>query len=130
LNLGLLNYALTYHTNGSVYFYIGDGGNNLSTPMSPGAWHHAAGVFDGTTNAGGMRLYLDNTLAGMRASTNAGTGASGSLWIGRYSMSHFRGLIDNVTIYNQALSDAAVLNEHCVVQALAGTNPLPPACTP
>ncbi len=129
LNLGSLNYALTYHTNGRVYFYIGDGGNNLNMPMSPDAWHHAAGVFDGTTNAGGMKFYLDNVLAGMRASSTATTGATGNLWIGRYDMSYFRGLVDNVTIYNRALPETALLNESCATQASGGV-PLPASCQP
>jgi hypothetical protein len=130
LNLGALNYALTYHTNGQVYFYVNDGGNNLHTPMSANAWHQVSGVFDGTTNTGGMRLYLDNTLAGMKASSAATTGAAGNLWIGRYSMSYFKGLIDNVTIYNRVLSDAALLNEFCATQAEGGVDPLPPSCEP
>ncbi|HSA58073.1 MAG TPA: LamG domain-containing protein [bacterium] len=130
LNLGTLNYALTYHTDGAVYYYIGDGGNNLSAPMSPNAWHQAVGVFDGTTNAGGMKLYLDNALVGTRASGLATTGATGALWIGRYDMSYFRGLIDNVTIYNRALTDADVLNEYCAAQAAGGVDPLPASCQP
>jgi hypothetical protein len=130
LNVGSLNYALTHHTNGRVYFYIGNGGNNLNAAAGPGAWHQVTGTFDGTTNADGMKFYLNGAVAGMRASTVATTGATGSLWIGRYNMSYFRGLIDSVAVYNKALSGAEVLNEHCAVQALAGTNPLPPACTP
>jgi hypothetical protein len=130
LNIGSLNYALTHHTDGLVYFYIGNGGNNLSAAAGPGAWHQVTGTFDGTTNADGMKFYLNGALAGMRTSTVATTGATGSLWIGRYNMSYFRGLIDYVAVYDKALSDAEVLNEHCAVHALAGTIPLPPACTP
>jgi hypothetical protein len=130
LNLGTLNYALTYHTNGQAYFYVGDGGNNLSAVMSPDSWHHIAGVFDGTTAAGGMRLYLDNVLADMRASSTATTGATGSLSIGRYSASYFRGSIDNVTIYNGDLSTEALTNEFCSTQASSGISPLPAECEP
>jgi hypothetical protein len=130
VNQGNLNYALTYHTNGRVYFYIGDGGNNLNAAASPGDWHQVAGIFDGTTNADGMRLYFDNALAGMRASSVATTGAAGSTAIGRYAASYFRGLIDDVVLYNAALPESAVLNDYCAAQASGGVDPLPAACQP
>lgn len=130
LNLGSLNYALTHHTDGRVYFYVNDGGNNLNVSMTSDAWHHVAGVFDGTMNAGGMKLYLDNVLAGMKASASTTTGATGDLWIGRYNLSYYRGLIDNVTLYNRVLSEAAVQNEYCATQASGGVDPLPAPCQP
>ncbi|HSA60087.1 MAG TPA: LamG domain-containing protein [bacterium] len=130
VNQGTLDYALTSHTDGRVYFYIGDGGNNLSAPVAPSAWHHVLGTFDGTTNPGGMRFYLDAVISGMRASSQATTGASGSLWIGRYNAGYFNGGIDNVTLYNVALSEAAVLNEFCAAQASGGVDPLPAECRP
>jgi hypothetical protein len=98
--------------------------------VGPNAWHHVLGTFDGTTNADGMRLYVDGVLAGSRASSQAATGATGSLWIGRYNMSYFDGRVDNVTLYNGALPDPTVLNEYCVTQAAGGTDPLPAVCLP
>jgi hypothetical protein len=130
VNQGALNYALTYHTNGQVYFYIGDGGNNLSASVVASAWHHVLGTFDGTTNPEGMRLYLDGLPSGARASSQTTTGATGSLWIGRYNTSHFNGRIDNVTVYDRALPESAVLNEFCAAQAAGGIDPLPADCLP
>jgi hypothetical protein len=130
LNQGTLNYALTYHTDGRVYFYIGDGGNNLSAPVGADGWHHVLGTFDGTTSSGGMRFYVDGLPSGTKASSLATTGATGSLWIGRYDTSYFDGGIDNVTLYNGELSDAAVLNEFCATQAAGGTDPMPAVCLP
>jgi hypothetical protein len=127
---GGLNYALTYHTSGEVYFYIGDGGNNLHAPVSPSAWHHVMGTFNGTTSAGGMRFYLDGVSAGVKASSTATTGAAGDLWIGRYASSYFDGLIDNVTIYDASLSAEAMLNEYCATQAVGGVDPISSACLP
>src|SRR6185436_2641353 len=49
LNLGLLNYAVTYHTNSNVYFYIGTGTNEVHAALAPDVWHHVVGTFDGTT---------------------------------------------------------------------------------
>lgn len=128
LTQGGLSYALTYHTDGDVYFYIGDGSNNLHAPVSPNAWHHVLGTFDGTTNPGGMRFYLDGSPAGMGGSTFATTGATGSFWIGRYSTSYFKGLIDNASVYNRSVSAEAVLNEYCATQIVGGVVPIPPAC--
>lgn len=128
LNLGALNYALTYHTNEQAYFYIGAGANNLHAAMGPYAWHHVAGVFDGTTLPDSMKIYKNGALAGSRASTTSTTGAVGDFWIGRYATSYFRGRIDNVTVYGSALNDAAVLNEFCAAQALSGAGTLPTNC--
>jgi hypothetical protein len=130
VNHGSLNYALTHHTNGRVYFYIGDGGNNLNAGTGPGAWHHIAGTFDGTTNADGMRLYLDGSVAGLRTSTVATTGATGATAVGRYAASYFRGLIDDVALYDAVLSEPAVVNDYCAAQASGGVDPLPTACQP
>jgi hypothetical protein len=130
LNQGSLNYALTYHTDGRVYFYIGDGGNNLNADASPGTWHQVAGTFDGTTNVDGMKLYFDAVLAGMRASSVPSTGATGSTAIGRYAASYFRGLIDDVILYNVALTESAVANDYCAAQAAGGVDPLPAPCQP
>jgi len=126
LNNGALNYALTYHTDGRIYFYINNGANSLNVSVSPGSWHHAVGTFDGTTGVGGMRLYLDGVLAGMKASTSATTGATGPLWLGRYNDSYLNGRIDQVTVYDSALSLETQRNEYCATLASAG---MPPPAT-
>ncbi|HEX5035882.1 MAG TPA: LamG domain-containing protein [bacterium] len=130
LNQGDLDYALTYHTNGRVYFYIGDGTNSVNALVSASAWHHVLGTFSGTTGANGLRLFVDGALGAQQASLFATTGAAGNLDVGRYLASYFNGRVDNVTIYNQALSDVAILNEYCATQAEGMTGPLPAACQP
>jgi hypothetical protein len=123
LNLGVLHYALTYHVDGQAYFYIGDGGNSLKIAMSPDVWHHLVGVFDATTKPGGMRLYKDGVPVAAKASTTATTGATGSLWIGRYAGNYFRGLIDDAMVIGAAVDDQSVLNDYCAALALSGTLP-------
>lgn len=130
LNMGSLNYALTYHTDGNAYFYIGDGGNNLSVPIGPNTWHRVAGVFDGTMNADGMRFYLDSALAGAKGSSMTKTGAKGPLWVGRYAESYFKGQIDDVMLFSGALSDTALLNDFCAKQALGASGPSSAECMP
>lgn len=73
--------------------------------VSDGGWHHAAGVYDGDF----LLLYVDGIL-------DATANASGTihsnvmdLWIGKESGSsqwygNWSGLIDDVRIYNRALS--------------------------
>jgi hypothetical protein len=130
VNKGTLLYALTYNTDGEVWSYIGEGPNSLHAPLAPGAWHHVVGTFDGTTAADGMKLYLDGALVANRASTLETTGATGSLWIGRYDFHYFKGLIDDVSVHAADLPLASVVNEYCAVQTLSGTNSLPQVCNP
>jgi len=130
MNLGLLNYAMTYHTNQKVYFYIGDGSNSLSVAASSDEWHHVAGVFNGTTNEGGMKLYFDGLLAQMKSSAVATTGADGALAIGKYGESYFKGLIGNISIHSSELSETTIQNEYCSAYSLAKSKPLPPQCEP
>lgn len=124
-----LAYALTYHTDGKVYFYINDGGNNVSASVPPNEWHHVAGVFDGTTVAASLKLYVDGVLAGSKSSNSATFGSAGKLLVGAYANSRFKGLIDNVTLYDADLDVPALINELCATQA-AGEAPLSAACQP
>lgn len=129
VNQGSLNAALTYNTDGRAYFYINGSGNSVSAPVGAGAWHHLMGTFDGTTAAGGMRLYVDGVLADQRASSSATTGATGNLEIGRYLSGYFNGRIDQVSFYDRALPLEAVLNETCGAMVTGGA-PIPALCLP
>ncbi|HEX5037293.1 MAG TPA: LamG domain-containing protein [bacterium] len=129
VNQGALNAALTYNTDGRVYFYINGSGNSVSAPVSAGALHHVMATFDGTTAAGGMRLYVDGVLADQRASSSATTGASGNLEIGRYLSGYFNGRIDQVSFYDRALPVEAVINETCGATVLGGAA-IPALCLP
>jgi len=74
-----------------------------STAMSLNAWHHVAGVYDGSQ----MRVYLDGVLDGTATATMApGNNATG-LRIGKssflYYPYYFNGRIDEVRISNAAI---------------------------
>ncbi len=78
-------------------------------PYGANAWHHIAGVGDGTT----MYLYLDGVQVDTRAFTPAPDyGASiypfniGAMVSG--TGNYFKGLIDEVVVYNRALSAAEI----------------------
>ena len=92
-HIGILNNKLVAW-NGSSPF--ASGGTTLST----GQWYHAVNTYDGTTN----KLYLNGVFDGSAVST--ATADSGVLSIGYLSgfVRYFNGLIDEVRVYNRALS--------------------------
>jgi RHS repeat-associated protein len=76
-----------------------------NTPVQPGQWYYVVGTFDGTT----MKLYIDGALA---ASTNIGSGhtpgnSTSALSIGNMS-GYWAGSLDEVAVYNQALSSGTI----------------------
>lgn len=83
-------------------------GQSLSgaTVLPTGAWSHVAGVYDGAE----MRVYVDGALDGARATTAAVPTNALPLRIGAASDggSRFSGLIDEVEVFNRALSQAEI----------------------
>jgi len=90
----------TWHTTATGEWHAGKG------------WHHFAYVIDDTNNI--QRVYIDGTIAGSTTYTPsisyAGRGAN--TFIGRHGNGignyDFNGLIDEVQVYNQSLSEQAV----------------------
>ncbi len=83
--------------------------------ISTNQWHHIAGTYDGATIA----LYIDGALAASTPHTGTISSNSGSLSIGSedgrsgacpacVGTRYYKGLIDEVTIYNRALSQTEV----------------------
>ncbi len=70
-------------------------------------WTHVASTYDGTT----LRLYVNGSPAGERAVTGSIETNSSPLWIGGNEPfgEFFQGQIDEVRIYNRALSQAEIL---------------------
>src|SRR5262245_25607281 len=75
-----------------------------STTVSTGAWHHVAGVFDGSQ----MRVYLDGVQDGSLATGNGPATGTSALYIGKstYTTYYFGGLIDEVRVSAAALYSA------------------------
>jgi hypothetical protein len=73
-----------------------------------GVWHHFVGTYDPSI---GTRVYLDGNLVGSNDPSGEITHSRKySLNIGRYSGGvYFKGKIDEVRIYNRALSAEEVL---------------------
>jgi hypothetical protein len=75
-----------------------------------GQWYHLVGVRD--TSAGTLKLYVNGTLAGSTSSCVAPT-ATGNTVIGRAKyggnqVDFWRGAIDQVHVYDRALTDTEV----------------------
>jgi len=100
----------------SIRIIIAEAGNKYlfvdSTSLAINTWHHAVFTYDGSNTIGGLNLYINSSL------DNNTTGTSGtitsitstdSLKIGAYtSGDYFDGKLDEVAIWNVALSSDAV----------------------
>lgn len=93
---------------------------NVSTTLGAGVWYHLACTFDGTT----MKFFVNGVLQqAVTVAVQPKTTKPDLFTIGAYSFngtsdSYFNGAIDDVVLYNRALSDAEVT-------ALAGNPPSP-----
>lgn len=87
-------------------FVCGDGSSFPPQPEAPfpgdGKWHHCAGTLVGSE----YKLYVDGTLASSIPYNTTPAGCPGDLFIGKhYELGrYFGGDIDEVRIYNRALS--------------------------
>jgi chitodextrinase len=74
--------------------------------LTANAWAHLAATYDGTT----MRLYVNGTQVASRAQTGAIATSTNPLQIGSDSLygQYFKGIIDEVRVYNVALTAAQI----------------------
>lgn len=81
---------------------------NATAPLVANAWRHLALTYDGAT----MRIYIDGALVGTRSQTGTVTTTTGTLRIGGNSVwgEWFAGQIDEVRVYNRALTAAEITN--------------------
>jgi hypothetical protein len=109
-------YSLYVSTNGYLGFQLADGSfvnYNSSTNVADNTFHHVAATLDRTANV--VTLYVDGVSVGA-ASTAGQTGTTtntSELRIGRNSATppgpaFFNGLIDEVELFNRALTAAEV----------------------
>jgi glucose/arabinose dehydrogenase/PKD repeat protein len=110
---GELAYALygNTSTNRASVEIVGSSGLDVraTAPLTLNAWTHLAATYDGAT----LRLFVNGTQVGSRAASGAMAGSGSALRIGGNSVwgEYFDGYIDEVRIYNRALSASEVAND-------------------
>src|SRR6267378_1798644 len=94
--------------------------------LAVNAWTHLAATFDGAT----VRLFVNGAQVASQAQTTALASTTGTLQIGgdSYPNEFFAGGIDEVRIYNRALSLAEIQND--VATPVGGTPPPPDTTAP
>jgi len=78
-----------------------------TTKYGDNAWHHICGTWDGTN----LTLYVDGISVGTTPQTNDAVSGVNPFVMGRNALqadSFFNGLIDDVRVYNRALSSTEV----------------------
>ena len=107
---GNLNYALYANTDSDrPSVEINNGSSNDTrgaAKISTGVWTHLAGTYDGST----LKLYINGNLVSSKSVSGAATTSSNPLRIGGNTVwgEYFNGLIDEVRIYNKALSQSEI----------------------
>ncbi len=107
--------------------FIGSERNAVGTAALPlNAWTHLATTYDGAV----VRLYVNGVLAGSTSVTGAMAASTGVLRIGGNSVwgEWFAGLIDEVRVYNRALSAGEVQQD--MATAVSGSPPPPDTSPP
>jgi len=122
------SFALRHGTNNSIGFYIYDSNSPFSATYIVnsgfnGVWHHLAGTYDGSN----LNLYIDG-------GSEATTPHVGSIDISTFNVNigsdaaqtwmWYNGLIDDVRIYNRALSQQEI-HQIIVTKSEFATRPSP-----
>lgn len=89
----------------------------LSVSVPKNEWHHLVGTYDKNLGSNQMKIYLDGEFIGEVTQTGSIDTQVGNLGIGIYYIGkpaplYFNGLIDEVRIYNRALSVNEVLQHY------------------
>ena len=99
----LHTYLLTYYNTEIAEFYIGSGSNNVNGKLTLDGWNHVAATFDGST----IEMRINGILTQSNPSAFSSYQPAGNLvmgTIGRPDLAKFKGLLDNVRIYDRAIS--------------------------
>jgi len=132
---GQRNWNMFWRGTGSNYFAWVVFHTNLSsstvttTGITPnnGQWHHILGTYDGTTNANGIKLYVDGVLnvQGTAVSTGLNSFSSSEPTIGAFtngSARRFEGNIDEVAVWNSEINISDVWDDSGKPFDISSTN--------
>jgi hypothetical protein len=104
---------LLYMNNNITYFYVGAVASQSPSQLSGNVWHHIAGVYNGSE--GRIYLYIDGVQVDSDAVASIPS-CTYTTWIGTYggapntprSASMFNGTLDEVRIWNRALTSSEI----------------------
>jgi hypothetical protein len=102
---------MDYSTTGRIAVRWGSDSNSLtsSNAVPTGSWHHIVATYDGST----ISLYIDGSLSNSKPFTTDAVANTTPVRIGaRGNAYYFDGLIDEVVIYNRALTDTEVMERY------------------
>lgn len=106
-------YGIVLHRDGYLKFYSGTNPYQSSTKntWSANTWYHVAAVCE---NGNTWKIYLDGSLDSSGSTSCSTANWANPLGIGYYtgSFAYFGGLIDEVKLYNRALTSAEILAEY------------------
>ena len=94
-----------------------------SARLTTNSWSHVAATFDGST----LRLYVNGAQVGSRPASGTIVTSASALRIGGNTIwgEYFRGQIDDVRIYNEALTAAAIQTDMNTPVAAGAPPPIP-----
>jgi len=95
------------NSSNSIIFDVNTGTAGTRPNLYDGNWHHVVGIWDGTTNANGVKIFFDGVLRGLGAATSTAINTDSSIPIrAGSSLSNFDfiGEQANQQIWNTALT--------------------------
>lgn len=104
-------YALWITTDGNLQFDLLFGGTTKSvtgaTVIPTDTWTHVAARYDGSA----LRIFINGTQETASTDATESLAATGeALWLGFHNDHRFNGYLNDVSLYNRALSDAEITN--------------------
>jgi hypothetical protein len=120
-----VGYTLSGDSGGMISFgaAVGTGfaGVTSAVGVPAGSWHHVAGTFDGTE----LAVYIDGQLAATTSASGSLSPATGTnLMVGADPVNpvdKFTGVVDEVRVYNRALSAAEIAALHAASDPADGS---------
>lgn len=82
---------------------------------STGEWFHIVGTFDSSLASGQIKLYINNSLKASTTLTGTIRTDQAAVFIGRMGASYHDGLIDDVRVYDRALSLSEVGQNYAAI---------------
>jgi hypothetical protein len=106
-------YGFTFYTGGDVYAYLGQTNNNIHASAATDEWVHLTMTFDGTVEGNNFILYVNGVKQSEKDylydDVGNSTGVSFDIGLNARNNAYYDGDIDEVRIYDTALSASDVL---------------------